>query len=126
MDEHGEYQVELIGRIISCVLKGSFNKDGCKSYTEAVREKVSQLRGEPFAMLVDDLELEGGTPEAYQELDAYNRWLSTQPIKAKALVINSPMQKDIMLKRAPALKTQNIEFFTDKSLAMAWLTQQLN
>ncbi|NMP30234.1 hypothetical protein HII17_01560 [Thalassotalea sp. M1531] len=122
---HGIFQVTLDNHIIECVLKGSFNEVGCLAYTTRVKEEVTALNGQPFAMLIDDLDLEGGTPEAYEVLNQYNHWLSNHPLAAKALIINSIIQKEIMLQQAPSLKSQNIEFFTDKEDAKKWLNKQL-
>ena len=121
MISHGEFSVVLTGSIIESTLAGSFNELGCSGYINAVKDKLKILNGKPFAMLIDDLELEGGTPEAYQLLNEYNQWMSKQPIVAKALIISSQVQKDIILQRSPSLLQQNIEFFTDRAHAMHWL-----
>lgn len=121
MISHGEFSVVLTGSIIESKLAGSFNELGCSGYINAVKDKLNILAGKPFAMLIDDLELEGGTPEAYQLLNEYNQWMSKQPIVAKAFIISSQVQKDIILQRSPSLLQQNIEFFTDREHAMLWL-----
>lgn len=126
MQEHGEYSVELFGNIIVSTLKGSFNEVGTMKYTELVKAKIATLANAPFAMLIDDIALEGGTPEAYKVLNDYNTWLLEQPLVAKALVINSTLQKAITLKLTPSLTKQNIEYFDDKASAMEWLEQQLS
>jgi hypothetical protein len=123
---HGRFSTTLLeNNIISAKLCGSFNETGCFNYTESVKNIVKTLNGEPFAMLIDDLELEGGTPEAYRTLQAYNVWLNTQPIIAKAFIVNDRMTKHIILQRSPALLEQNIAFFETHEQAQAWLTQQL-
>jgi hypothetical protein len=125
MEEHGEFIVTLNGNVIECMLKGSFNEKGTIAYTSNVKAKVEELDGKPFAMLIDDLALEGGTPKAYAALDEYNQWLMSQALAAKALIVSSFAQKEIMLQQAPTLKKQKIEFFTERKTAVAWLQQQL-
>ncbi|WP_286263140.1 hypothetical protein [Thalassotalea atypica] len=125
MLEHGESFVALADDVIISRLKGSFNEVGCKAYTRKVREIVIELDQAPFAMLIDDLELEGGTPEAYAALDEHNVWINTQHIVAKALLVHSNLQKELTLKHSPALLTQNIEFFMDRQQALDWLKQEL-
>ncbi|GMM85078.1 hypothetical protein MTsN2n4_23050 [Pseudoalteromonas sp. MTN2-4] len=123
---HGRFSTTLLeNNIISAKLIGSFNERGCFNYTESVKHIVNALNGEPFAMLIDDLELEGGTPEAYQTLQAYNVWLNTQSIIAKAFIVNDRMTKHIILQRSPALLEQKIAFFETHEEAESWLSLQL-
>ncbi|MDP7593105.1 MAG: hypothetical protein QF552_10525 [Litorilituus sp.] len=124
MIEHGEYTVLLVGNIIETKLKGSFNEYGALAYKRVIEQKVKEFQGKPFMMLVDDLALEGATPEAYDLMQEYTVWLSQQAMKAKACLVSSMAQKEIMLQRAPALKEQNVAFFKDRESALEWLNQQ--
>jgi hypothetical protein len=38
--------------------------------------------------------VEGGTGEAYKELNVYNEWLNQKPLIAKAFVVKSNVIKD--------------------------------
>ena len=86
--EHGEHIVNIQGNIIYTKVIGSFNELGVKSYTDPVISVVKKLERKRFAILVDNTELEGATPEAYQLLESYNLWLNQQNMIAKALVFN--------------------------------------
>lgn len=124
--EHGTSEVTLVDNIIRAKLSGSFNRQGCALYTERVKQIVATLNAQPFAMLIDDLDLEGGTPAAYQALQDYNVWLNRQAIVAKAFIINNNVTKHIILQRSPALLEQNIAFFNNYDDATLWLKQQLS
>ena len=124
MRPHGDFTVVLSNNVIETKLAGSFNEQGTVQYINAVKEKVSELKGEPFAMLIDDLALEGGTPEAYAVLNDYVQWLNQQKIIARAFLIESEIQKEIFLKRMPAYKKQNVCFFKDREAAIEWLRQE--
>lgn len=126
MRPHGEFTVALSTNVIETTLAGSFNEQGTLLYITAVKEKVAELKGKPFAMLIDDLALEGGTPEAYAVLNDYVKWLNEQKIIARAFLIESEIQKEIILKRAPAFKKQNVNFFKDRESALDWLNQQFS
>ncbi len=126
MTIHGRHQVELVGNILQVKLIGSFNDEGVRAYSLSVQQAIEHLKGQPFAMLIDDLDVEGGTPEAFEELDKYNLWLATKPIIAKAFIIKSLALKEIILERTPALKNQEIAFFEDHVSALAWLQQKLS
>ncbi len=121
----GEHEVTVNGCIISATLAGDFNKEGAVKYTDRMRSVIANFNGNAFAILIDDLSVKGGTPEAYAELNSYNIWLSNQNLIAKAFVIDCTMTKTIMLKRAPALLCQNVEFFSEIPPALAWLNKQL-
>ena len=125
MNIHGEYTALLNGNIIESKLVGSFNEDGFSAYANAIKEHVVTLNGNAFAMLIDNSELEGGTPEAYIVFEEYSKWMSNQAVIAKAYLISSLVQKDIMLQRTPELKKQNVEFFTERQTAIDWLAKQL-
>ncbi|MEW9797651.1 STAS/SEC14 domain-containing protein [Alteromonas sp. CYL-A6] len=118
---HGKTVVCTEGSIILTSFHGAFNADGIKEYIEKVKAEIARFAGQPFKMLVDDTDIEGGTPDAYEELNRYNEWLNTQPIVAKAFVVKQSVVKDIVLSRTPALKSQQIAFFHEKAEAIDWL-----
>ena len=119
--EHGEFSISLEGNIIKTKLMGSFNEFGAKRYTEAVIEVVKQLEGKPFAILVNNLELFGGTPEAYQVLEEYNKWVNQQHMLAKAFVFNAAILATIMKNMSPSMKADNIQMFKTLEDAESWL-----
>lgn len=124
-DRHGDSFVTLSDNIIKTQLIGSFNRLGVEFYASNVKAVVAQLGDKPFAMLVDDLKVEGGTPAAFEALDEYNQWMNTQQIVAKAIVIDSIAQVEIIKARTPAFKNQNIKFFVKEEDALIWLEHQL-
>lgn len=122
---HGEREVFKSGRIITARFIGVFNHHGVYRVADEIRECVAQMHGEPFAILIDDLQLQGGTPEAYVAVEEYNQWLNTQQLVAKAMVLDSKAHKDILDKRTPSRAQQNIEYFTDEDSALVWLKSEL-
>ncbi|WP_372770667.1 hypothetical protein [Pseudoalteromonas sp.] len=123
---HGECKIDLISdRIISAAFIGSFNGQSVQKYASEIKRLVNTFQSQPFAMIINNLEVEGGTPEAYQELENYNLWLNLQAIVAKAFIIDNNVTKQILLARTPALKQQNIAFFENPADATIWLKQQL-
>ncbi len=119
------YSVKLQGNIIQTKLCGSFSVSITKQYCDEVRRLIEQFDGEPFAMLVDDLQLDGGTPAAYEILDQHNAWVNQQNIIAKALIVDNAVKKGIILQRLPNLRKQNIAFFQDPGAGLAWLETQI-
>ena len=124
---HGKCNIALIDeRIISAAFIGSFDEIGVQNYAKQIKRLVNSFQNQPFAMLINNLEIEGGTPDAYQALDKYNEWLNQQAIIAKAFIIDNNVTKQILLARTPALKQQNIAFFENQTDAKTWLKQQFS
>ncbi len=122
--EHGQVSIMLQDNIIVVKLTGAFNEHGAKHYTDGVRKCVDGFNGKPFSILIDNLALLGGTPEAYEELEKYNSWLNRQNMVAKAMLINSKVALDLMNTLSPSRKLQNSQNFTNEQDAIAWIKSQ--
>lgn len=118
---HGEVDLHMQDGIIMVKLSGSFNEEGAKQYTESVKNIVRGLKGNNFLMLINNLELEGGTPDAYQILESYNYWLIQHNLTAKAIVLSSDTLKDIIGNLSPSLEQQHCQYFTTIHDGMTWL-----
>ncbi len=123
--EHGEVTIEVDGNIIIVRTMGAFNEYGTQQYTNGVRKIVDGLQGESFSILINNLQFQGGTPEAYQELEGYNIWLNKQKLIAKAMVIISSINLDVINKLSPSRASQQTRSFDNEKDAMTWL-QSLN
>jgi hypothetical protein len=119
--EHGNNTVVVQGNIIHVTLKGSFNELGAKDVSEKTTEAINTINQETFLILVNLLNLEGGTPEAFSISNEFNEWLNKQNMVAKAIVISSQTIKDIDQQRVPSKATQNIKYFATESDALVWL-----
>ena len=122
--EHGESSVTIDGNIISVTLLGAFNEYGLQEIANALKHTIEGLQGRKFSILVNALEFQGATPEAYVELDKLNAWLNTQNMMAKALLITSDSTLNIIKTRIPSIQSQKMEVFDNKADAIAWLKAQ--
>lgn len=120
-NEHGEVHIHREGNIIVSELNGAFNMEGAQKYIQGMKEAVKEFEGESFLMLVNNLKLEGGTPEAFQELEQYNHWLTTQNLIAKAIVLESIVTIDLIDRLSPSQKQQTYKIFDNESDAFTWL-----
>lgn len=125
MNAHGKTIVSSEGRVIKAKFIGAFNSTGVLKYANKIKSIVNALDGAPFAILVDDLELEGGTPHAYEALEVYNQWLNKQPLIAKAMLTKSLIKIDIITSLAPSHKKQNVQVFEKEKEALVWLKSEL-
>lgn len=124
-DQHGKTEVRVRASIIHVVAAGRFNLDGCERFCELVGAAVRDMRDQPFAMLINNLDFEGGTPDAYARLDRFNAWLNTRPLVAKGMVVKSDVLLAIMDQLVPSRRQQNIRGFDNVDDAESWLRGEL-
>lgn len=122
---HGEIEVSVDGRIIIARYIGLFNQEGAGAELDKLKAAIVALTPGPFVMLVDDIRLEGGTPDAYDEVERFNHWLQDYPMVAKATVVESAVKLKILESRIPARRQQNSQAFVSIDEAKAWLASQL-
>ena len=123
--QHGEVQICYENRIISATLVGSFNEEGAIEYTEGIKNIVKGLEGQKYAILVDNSNMEGGTPEAYQVLEKYNQWLNNTNLVAKAIIVKTLITTELINTLSPSIKLQTTKTFKNKKLALKWLQSLL-
>lgn len=63
-------------------------------WIEKLKVIVNDLKSKPFSILINSIEVEGATPEAFQVANEYNLWLCEQKLMAKAIV-TSAVQAEI-------------------------------
>lgn len=123
--EHGENTIIVKENIIHITLKGGFNEYGAKDVSRKTKEIICAFNQKRFLMLVNLLNLEGATPEAFNTSNEFNEWLNSQNMVAKAIVITSQTIKAIDQQWVPSKTVQNIEYFDNEEDALKWLKIQL-
>jgi len=123
---HAKNKVIIQDDIILITLSGPCNEYDFKDIAGKVKQAVKKYGGKDFCILVNHLEMQGATPEGYQELETLNQWLNTQKMQAKAIVIKLDCILDTFKARVTALDAQNIQVFDTVEDAMLWLRSQLN
>lgn len=123
--EHGENTIIVKENIIHITLKGGFNKSGAKDVSRKTKEIICSFNQKRFLILVNLLNLDGATPEAFNTSNEFNEWLNSQNMVAKAIVITSQTIKAIDQKWVPSKIVQNIGYFDNEEDALKWLKIQL-
>jgi hypothetical protein len=118
---HGESSVTARENIITTRVAGAFNEYGVTECNLKSKKLIKEHDDNGFYLLVNMLDVEGGTPEAYQELQRHNVWLNSQRLIAKAVVIRTPFIRVIINANVPALAKQNIKEFYNEKDALDWL-----
>ncbi|MFQ3229584.1 hypothetical protein [Reinekea sp.] len=121
---HGRIDTWAEGNLVYAIFIGQMNLEGITIGLDSVRKVIEELNGAPFTMLNDTLEVEGGTPEAYEELEQFNQWLNTQPLIAKATIISSKLQLKLINTLIKARKEQNNQTFANQVEAVEWLNSE--
>ena len=121
---HGEFNINIDNNIIKIAIKGAFNDVGAKAVIEQLVQHIATLNNEPFAILGNLLEFEGGTPEVFAVSDEFNAWLNSKNMVAKALVFTSPALIMIEQTFVKSKEGQNIQYFADEENATAWINSQ--
>lgn len=62
-------------------------------------------------MMIDNTKFEGCTPEGFEVLDAFTSWLNQTQLKAKAFIMKSEINEQIIQIRTPSLSLLNARFF---------------
>ena len=94
--EHGESFITIDHNIIILKAKGSFNKYGISKLYKKLSLILNDFHEDGFKLLFDLIDVEGGTPEAYEVVNTFNIWLNDKNLVAKALVTNSPLIKPFL------------------------------
>lgn len=121
---HGNSEVTFIDNILTVKLVGAFNEFDILKVNNSIKAALEDLNSQKFYMLVDDRELEGLTPEAYQVIEENIGWLDKQNLIAKAFIMKSLIQESLDDHFVPSKKKQNTRAFTDEASAIAWLKTQ--
>ena len=122
---HGNSTVDLIDGVIYITLKGAFNKQGTEVWINKLKNIVEGLEGKPFSLLLNHLETEGATPEAFKVANEYNKWLDEQNLVAKAIVSSSILAAiDLSHIEEKNRESQNFKYFKILPEAIKWLETQ--
>jgi len=119
--EHGNHTIEVRGNTIILTLFGEFNRQGALSYIQNMKDTIVQFAGQPIVILVDNTQLTGATPKAYEESNNYNQWLATQNVLAVATVYSSEVFNIIDKTRVTNKKHLNYKAFSTSEEAQQWL-----
>jgi len=119
--EHGENTIIAKENIIHITLKGAFNEYGAIDVSKKTMEIIRNFNQKRFMLLVNLLNLDGATPEAFNISNEFNEWLNSQNMVAKAIVITSQVIKAIDQQWVPSKVVQNVEYFDSEDDALRWL-----
>ncbi len=120
-NSHKNYSIQVENNLIILTLIGEFCELSVQAYATEVQSIIKSFKNKPFLMLVDNLALVGATPQAYEESNQHNQWLSSTNILGKATVYPSTFLSDIDSSRVTSKKLLNCKNFDSIKTAKEWL-----
>jgi hypothetical protein len=120
---HGQFAISINDNIVKIKFIGCFNDYGIKGAFSELRKVIENFNGKKFLLISNYCEVDGATPEAFDEIVKNNQWMSQRNIVAKAIIITSETIKSIGLSRVPQGDI-NTEFFKCEKQATQWLLEQ--
>lgn len=122
---HGEHRVLIDNNIIRVVMSGAFNEFTIMDVSAQINKAIESLAPQPFCILNDVRNVEGGTPEGFEESNQFNLWLESQKMIAKAIVTHSIAFREINESRVREHSTQLVQYFTTTEEAEVWLKKMM-
>lgn len=119
---NGKHLIQVEDDLIILTLNGEFSERSVQAYASDIQVVVEGFKGKPFLLLVDNLALKGATPEAYEESNKHNRWLSETNMVGKATVYHSSFFADVDSARVISKKLLNCRNFDTVNAAQKWLS----
>lgn len=124
MFSHGNYELSVKDNIVNIVLTGSFNLEGSTKFCDELIEVIKSLNGNPYYIVQNVLNFEGGTPEAYKSADQANKWINeNNPPIQRIFIIKDKTKLDIAMHEESELEKQNLLFFDTEEKAAEWLAE---
>lgn len=118
------YSIEVKENIIYLLIEGSLDIETSQRWIDEMKLVIKGFEGREFKILVDTLKMDGATPEAYDVIDDYNKWLSNQNIIAKAMIMPQKFLKEIYEARVPSRLGHEVKCFLDREVGEKWLLEQ--
>lgn len=120
---HGKTSLSVHGNIIEVTITGAFNEYCMKIANDNAMAAIMLMKKSPFFILLNFLDSEGGTPEAYEESTKFNLWLNQQNMISKAIITKSLTFKCINESRVKRSEKQIVEYFESKQDALNWFKE---
>jgi len=122
--DHGKFIITVDDDIITVKSIGAFNTESAVKSIEELKFVVGSFCQKKFKLLFDHTEYEGATPAVFEEINECNIWLSKQNLVAKAIVITSSINLNILESRTSTKSEKNTKNFDNMQSANDWLQRQ--
>ena len=122
MREHGSYQIQLIGQVISTKLIGQWNYETTEHYVNDALAQAKLISDKPWACLIDLTEWELWTPDVWPLLEEANRWSAANNQKYEATITKMATHERVLEKTDEGFSGGVItQVFDNHQKALEWL-----
>ncbi len=122
MPNHGSYVINTIDQLLTIKAYNDWNMETVFSYCQSFKKEAMKIKSQHWSCLVDLSEWSLGPPEMIYELQKLKRWSTENNQMIEAIVINSSLQKQFLLKSCQAGINSQSRFFDNKAEALYWLS----
>ncbi|MBI9045129.1 MAG: hypothetical protein JEZ06_11630 [Anaerolineaceae bacterium] len=125
MNEYFKFSIDGGRRIIKETIFGIWTEEIAKSYSEAFKDAIQPLLGQPWAKLVDLNNWETSHPDVIQTLGLHLDWAVENGLQYSANILSASiprLQLRLMFKAADTAEIS--EVFPSEDLALIWLQEK--
>ena len=121
MQEHGSFQIEIIGQTIKAKLFDQWNYEITVRFVAEFKLKALFICDKPWACIVDLTQWELGTPDIWDLFVEGNVWSSQHNQKYEASISKLAVHKRVMEITDESLKGVVTQAFNNETDALEWL-----
>jgi hypothetical protein len=121
MQEHGSYELEVVGQTVVTRAFDSWNYETAFRWGEELKHKANNIIKQPWACLIDLRLWELTTPEAWSYIEELNVWGDKNKLAYVALVCALGIQETIIKRSQTVFTTVDVKFFRELKEANDWL-----
>jgi hypothetical protein len=122
MPNHGSYVINTKNQLLTIEAYNDWNMETVVSYCQSFKKEAMKIKSQHWSSLVDLSEWSLGPPEMILELQKLKRWSGENNQIIEAIVINSALQKQFLLRSCQAGNNSQSRFFDNKAEAIHWLS----
>lgn len=121
MKAHGNFHCEIEKQLLICTLTGSWNAEEARDFCQSVLKSIEQISSKPWDYIVNALDFDGGTPEAYQINNDMLETLKTANLSRRAIISKGTVYISISKQFQPAFEHFETRYFDNIDNARIWL-----
>ena len=121
MIEHGTFELELTGKILTLRAYDAWNYHTALRWGKETKEIVNSIKSHPWSCLCDLTKWELATPDVHQYVIGLNLWLDANNLRYLAIVYNISLQQSVLEKSHRAFTNVEVRYFTNLDEGKTWL-----
>ncbi len=124
MQEHGTFDITLVGQIITVRFYDAWNLETALRCCQEYKTLVKQICHAPWACVVDLRKWELGTPDIWQPIDEVNAWGNLHNQKFETVIANARLQQTLFEKSHQVLTNVETFFCENSDEALVWIASK--